>query len=370
VYGAYTAAWPLIRTDLQLNYVQVGVLLSLPQILSNIIEPALGILGDSWNRRALIRAGGVAFMGGILLIAASHNYWMLLLVLVVTAPAGGAFVGLAQATLMDVQPERHQHNMARWVLAGSVGVVAGPLVLSAAIATDIGWRGAFVAFAVVSACVLVMIWKAPIASHVTKPDLPIGRALVEGAREALRELRNREVVRWLTMLQFSDLMLDVLLGFLALYFVDVMGMNGATAGLAIVVWTAVGLVGDALLVPLLERIEATRYLRKSALAMLFVLPAFLLFHETIPKLVLAGAMAVLNSGWYSILQGRVYTAMPGKSATAMAVGNVFGIAGGLIPLLLGIIADRFGLTAALWLLISAPIALLAGIPQENGSAKR
>jgi hypothetical protein len=55
---------------------------------------------------------------------------------------------------------------------------------------------------------------------------------------ALRALRRREVLRWLTLLECADLMMDVLLGFLALYFVDVVGATPAQAGGAVAVWTA------------------------------------------------------------------------------------------------------------------------------------
>jgi FSR family fosmidomycin resistance protein-like MFS transporter len=42
VYGAREAAWPLIRTDLALTYAQVGLLLSLPNLASSLVEPFLG----------------------------------------------------------------------------------------------------------------------------------------------------------------------------------------------------------------------------------------------------------------------------------------------------------------------------------------
>ncbi|HEX6606012.1 MAG TPA: MFS transporter, partial [Chloroflexia bacterium] len=51
VFGAREAAWPLIRDDLGLSYAQVGVLLGLPNIVGNLVEPVLGILGDVWRRR-------------------------------------------------------------------------------------------------------------------------------------------------------------------------------------------------------------------------------------------------------------------------------------------------------------------------------
>src|ERR1051325_12008581 len=59
VFGVREAAWPLIRDDLRLTYTQVGVILSAPVLFGNIVEPALGILGDVWRRRGIVLAGGV-----------------------------------------------------------------------------------------------------------------------------------------------------------------------------------------------------------------------------------------------------------------------------------------------------------------------
>jgi FSR family fosmidomycin resistance protein-like MFS transporter len=369
VFGAWTAAWPLIRTDLGLSYVQVGILLSLPHIFGSILEPPLGLLGDGWNRRMLVRAGGVGLLLALVLIALSDGFGSLLFALMLASPAAGAFVGLSQAVLMDMAPHRHEQNMARWALAGSVGVVAGPIAVTAVSAAGTGWRAAFAGFTVLVLVLLVTVWRMPMG-NAAPSDRTIGRALRVSARDAFRALRRRDVLRWLTLLQFSDLMLDVLHGFLALYFVDVVGASGAGAALAILVWTVVGLVGDALVIPLLERVEGTRYLRASAAAMLLVFPAFLLLPDTTPKLILLGALGLLNSGWYPILQGRLYSALPGQSATVMALGSVFGIAGGLLPLTIGLVAQRLGLGAAMWLLLAGPVALLIGLRAAKRAAAR
>jgi len=45
-------------------------------------------------------------------------------------------------------------------------------------------------------------------------------------------------------------MLDILYGFLALYFVDVVRVSPAFAALGVAVWTGLGLLGDFLLIPL------------------------------------------------------------------------------------------------------------------------
>jgi hypothetical protein len=46
VFGAADAAWPLIQNDLALNYVQIGLALSLPGFLANFIAPFIAILGE------------------------------------------------------------------------------------------------------------------------------------------------------------------------------------------------------------------------------------------------------------------------------------------------------------------------------------
>jgi FSR family fosmidomycin resistance protein-like MFS transporter len=182
---------------------------------------------------------------------------------------------------------------------------------------------------------------------------------------ALKALRNKEVLRWLVLLEFSDLMLDVLYGFLALYFVDVVGITPAQAALAVSVWLVFGLVGDFLLIPLLERVSGLVYLRFSVVVELILFPAFLFVPVMWGKLALLGLLGLFNAGWYAVLKGRLYTAMPGQSGTVMAVNTVSGLVGSLFPLLLGILAQRYNIAAAMWLLLLGPLALLVGIPWQK-----
>jgi MFS transporter, FSR family, fosmidomycin resistance protein len=181
----------------------------------------------------------------------------------------------------------------------------------------------------------------------------------------LSALRRKEVLRWLTLLECSNLMLDILLGYLALYFVDVVGVTEAEAGIAVAIWTVVGLLGDLLLIPLLERVRGLDYLRVSAVLELFLFTAFLLVPTMWLKLVILGALGFFNSGWYSILQGQLYSSMPGQSGAVLAVNNVFGIVGSSIPLLIGLLAEGFGLGGAMWFLLIGPLALLIGLPRTS-----
>ena len=374
VFSAREAAWPLIRDDFALTYIQIGLLLGVPGVVSALVEPFLGILADVWRRRALIVGGGVIFGLTLWLISFGHHFWALMIAFVIQYPASGAFVSVSQAALMDHDPPRREHNMARWTFAGSVGVVAGPLSLGALMAAGGAWRELFAAFGVVTFALAGAAFRHRFPNHRYTPDEhsasaapegdPAALTFRDGLRNALRALRRRDVLRWIALLQFSDLMLDVLYGFLALYFVDVIGLTTSEASLAVAVWTGVGLLGDFLIIPLLERVSGLAYLRVSAVLVLALFPAFLLAPWFGVKLALLGALGLLNAGWYAILMAQLYAAMPGQSGTALAVNNAGGLFGSLIPLGLGAAAQSAGLGAAMWLLLAGPLALMAGLPRH------
>jgi FSR family fosmidomycin resistance protein-like MFS transporter len=129
-YGVQTAALPAVRTDLGLSYAQVGVLLSIPGIVNALIEPGLMLLGDTRHRKRLVVGGGLAICLALLMLAGAQNFPVAVLALVIAFPASGAFVTLSQATLMDQNPGRQEQMMARWTAAGSLGNLAGPLLLA------------------------------------------------------------------------------------------------------------------------------------------------------------------------------------------------------------------------------------------------
>ena len=160
-------------------------------------------------------------------------------------------------------------------------------------------------------------------------------------------------------------MLDVLYGYLALYFVDVVGFSASKAALAVAVWTGFGLLGDFLLIPLLEKVRGMGYLRLSVVVELVLFPTFLLVPNPWMKLIVVGLLGLFNSGWYAILQGNLYSSMPGKSGTVMALGDIAGMFGKLLPFGIGLAAEHFGLGPALWICLAGPIALLIGLPRKN-----
>jgi MFS transporter, FSR family, fosmidomycin resistance protein len=364
-FGTIGAAWPVIRDDLSLTYGQIGLLMGLPLVFGNLIEPALGLLGDLGHRKRIILMGGVCFLAAMLMLGASASFLLLLGALLLSSPSSGAFVSLSQATLMDLDPHRRELSMARWTLAGALGVVAGPALLALVLTAGGSWRLPMFIFAgmalILTFCLLPRHFPPPVEEE----ERITFRGLFSGFWASIR---RPEVLRWLFLLALGDLMLDVLLGFIALYGTDVAKVSIAMASLMVAVWSTVGILGDALLIPLLKRMDPLKYLRISALCMVGLYAVFLLAPWIAVKIILLASMGLLNAGWYAIPQARLYAALPGRSGTAMAVTSAFGILAGGIPWLLGGLAERFGLAPVMWLLMAGPLGLSVLLPR-NGSVR-
>jgi MFS transporter, FSR family, fosmidomycin resistance protein len=367
VFGARTAAWPFMRSDLKLSYEQIGILLAVPTVVGNLIEPAIGLLGDTSRRRALLIGGGVVFVLSAAATAVANHWIALLLAFAAFSPASGAFVGLSQATLIDLEPERHEMNMARWVVAGSIGVVGGTALLALVARAGGTWRATFGVLAACSAIVLLVVVRVrAAAAHVSGHETgALSADLRSGFRKAVEALNRGEVRRWLILLECSDFMLDLFASFLALYLVDVARTSPVTAAAGVALFTGVGLGGDALLIPLLERVDGLRYLRASVALTMLAYPVFLLVPSVPVKFVMIGVLAMLNSGWYSIPKARLYAEMPGQSAAVLTLTNTFGLINGLVPMAIGIVAERFGLGPTMWLLLIGPAALITGLPRPR-----
>jgi len=385
--GTKGAALPLIRHDLALNYVQVGLLTAIPLVVGSLLELPMGVLsGPRARRRRFILGGGLVLIGAVLAAGLAHSFAVLVIALTVFFPASGAFVSLTQAALMDAAPDRQAQHMARWTLAGSTGAVAGPLLAAAVLAAGGTWRLAFAIVAVAAAAAWVAVavtgrerpglhQQAPAAGPASEPGAAGAAGSVSepddenswpGWRPAAALVRRSGALRWLALLEVSDLLLDVLTAFLAVYLVAVVHASPAVAALGVAVRLGAGLAGDAILIRLLERRDGRSVLRASVPLALILFPAFLLVPGIGPKLALLAALTLVTAPWYPVLQAELYGSLPGHSGLAVSLTSAAGLVGGLGPLAVGLLAQRLGLGWAMALLCVAPVAMLA-VPRRRSS---
>ncbi len=177
-------------------------------------------------------------------------------------------------------------------------------------------------------------------------------------REALAAIRNGEVARWLILLEVTDLLLDVLTGYIGIYLVDVVHVSPADAALGVAIRLGGGLAGDALFVLVSRRVSGKAVLTVSAVAAAVLYPAFLLTPWFGAKLAVLALLSVVTACWYPVVQAGLYGSLPGRSGVAVSWSSAAGIAGAVGPLLVGLVAQRVGLTWALTGLVAVPVAVL------------
>ena len=373
VDGTKGAAFPLIRADLHLSYTQVGLLIAAPLLIGSLLELPLGLVAGYGKRRnRLVLAGGIALASSLAVVAFAHSFLVLLLALVAFFPASGAFVTLTQSALMDAEPGKHQQRMAAWNLAGAAGAVAGPLLLAGVLVAAGTWRTAYVLLAFAAfGTTAVAAFSGPASlragSGTTSGQAEAGDDDGDDKRptlaEAIGAVRDGRVARWLILLQVIDLLLDVLTGYVGIYLVDVAHASPAFAAVGVAVRLGAGLAGDAIWVVASRRFDGRAALIVSAVAACALYPAFLLLPWIGAKFAVLAALSVATASWYPVAQAELYGSLPGRSGVAVFWSSAAGMAGAVGPLLVGLIAQRFGLTWALTGLAITPIAVLAILPR-------
>jgi len=175
--------------------------------------------------------------------------------------------------------------------------------------------------------------------------------------------RNPRLLRWMVLLPLSDFLLDVLTGYLPLYFTDVAGLTVAKASLMMSALMLVGLISNILLIPILERYPGRKLVRLSAMLAGVLYAAWLLVPWFWAKVGLIILLKLVTLGWYEVLQGEAFATIPGRSGTVMAINSLIGILAGGISFLIGWVAAQAGLPAAMWILLLGPITVVLFVPR-------
>jgi len=365
VDGATGAAWPYLRADLHLDYTAIGLLLGVPALLANVVEPLFGVLADAGHRRRIVLGGGLAFSFALALTALAGNFWVLLISLLLFYPASGAFVSLTQAAWMDAEPARMEQSMARWTLAGSVGNVVGPLLIGTAVALGAGWRPVFVMLALLSLVALFQIWRVA--------DLSLESQDRSDQARNTRSTPSQPETRLLRPGASGGPRLAAVAGSIEPDARRVPGISGTvfrgccshdpgTGGAGGRPDDRDRALGDALVVPLLEKLSGVSVVKWSAVLVSLLFTAFLLVPHVGWKIVGAALIGLFTSGWYAVLQARLYEALPERSGTVVALGSITGMLGAGILFLLGWLADHTGVQNALWFLLLGPLLLAWRLP--------
>lgn len=359
---------PEIKSEFRVSYTAAaGWLLAAMTALAVVLEPPLFLLSDRLPRRWFV-CGGLAGLGSVCIAAGvAPGYGFLFAALLLYGPLSGCGVALSQATLADSRRDDVERALVRWTFAGALGDLATPALVALATAFTIGWRGAFVASGVVLLLYAALLWgrRFPETSPVARsePSAP-------GLRSALAlALRNRRLVGWAFGVTLCALMDEILVAFTSLYLRDVLGFELGARTAALSLLLVGSLAGLAAADTLLSRFSARRILLASAClgggAWLAFLAATGAGAASLCLFATGAAVAIQ----YPIAKAQAYRALPASSGAVNAVMTLFGVIELPLPVLLGLLADRFGLPVALAALAIQPLGLAIIALVSRGARK-
>ena len=347
---------PGIQSDFSLSYLSsAGGLLVAIQLLSMVIEPALFMLADRYPRKPFV-CGGLLFLCGVCMLASlAPVYWVLLAALLLYGPASGMGVALAQATLVDLHPEQSERMLTRWTLLGALGDLATPALFAILSWIALGWRAAFAASALGALGLAIALLRQPFPSPQADADEGPEPRLSDALRTAFG---NRALLLWLLAAWLCSLLDEIVVAFGALYLRDQFDADAMARGLVLMALMAGTLLGLALLDRALRRYRPLALLRLCSAGAGVAYLAWLFAPTLLASAVCFFVTGMFAAPLYPLAKAQAYRALPGQSGMVNAVGSAFIPLDLLTPVILGFVADQFGLVITLLLLSIQPIGLL------------
>jgi len=230
---------PFIRNDFGLDYTQAGFVISAFSLSYGIAQLPAGWLADRLGPHKLITLSisGVAFAG--LMVGLSHVYIMMIASLILMGLVGGGYHPSAPPLISaSVKPENRGFALGCHVIGGSTSYFLSPLI-GAYLATQLGWRGAFISLAI-PVIAFGAIFHVILGRRV---DMPAASGSSGGKRRDRSDsiFHHRTIVVFIFLSAFTSAMMASTISFIPLYMVDQFHVQEKTAAAFIAIIYSTGL---------------------------------------------------------------------------------------------------------------------------------
>ena len=360
-----------ILPDLKMNNAQLGMATSAFAFSWAII----GLFG-SWfadskgSRKALLAGIVLVFSICSLLTGLASGFVMLVFIRLIMGASEGPVMPISQSFIIPQStPSRRGLNMGlmQIVAVGLISSLLGPII-QVALAKSIGWRWTFVVTIIPGIIISIMI-----AKILVNPE-----TREEADRRAEAEGKSKEKAKISTVLGKRNIILSIIgtifllcwyicmLTYTPGYLVNVKGLDPSYMSYVMSAFGA-GAIFWGIVVPgLSDRVGRKPMVLIAAALGVFASIGILYAPSSLPLLMLIAFVGWGGVGVCALMQSTI----PAESGdprfvatiigTNQLTGELLGGSGGAI--LLGILADRYGLHAAIWGCgISMAIALVVGL---------
>jgi MFS transporter, FHS family, L-fucose permease len=334
-----------LREGIGISYAQAGWLLALLTI-GTIVGSPLAALADHVPRRPMAVAGASLLAVGLAVYAAGAPFTGLAVASFVLGASSDVMIQPLESSLADLAGDRLDRWLGRQHVVSWAGDLIGPAVLALGAGTALGWRGAFGLTAVAMAAYALVL----AVTEMPPPPRP-DRALSVFA-DSRSLVRNRDVRR----LAIADgLMISLDEAFLGFAVARLVAGGTGAASQVLAVGIFVGGVLGSLWV---SRSGLSPTVRSVGPPLLVIGAVGTALAGPIPLQIVALMLVGLGTAlvWARVHHRRL-TAVPARSGTVAALVGILSIPAAAIPPVIGVLADRTSITAALLVLASTAIPL-------------
>jgi FSR family fosmidomycin resistance protein-like MFS transporter len=347
--GAVAALLPFLVAEHNLSLAAAGALVLAATVSSSVVQPLFGIFSDNRPLPVLMPLGVLLAGIGMSLVGVAPSYPLILLCVVVSGIGVAAFHPEAARFANYVSGARRARGMSFFSVGGNAGFALGP-VLATPLVLLFGLPGT-----------LFLALPAAVMASVLFYEVP--RML--GFKPQTAEERGEEpttapehwglFARMVGVVVVRSFVYFGLVAFVASYYERVFGTSPAIGNAALAVMLFGGAAGTLIMGPLADRFGRRTIVGASMLLLPPLIYGFTLAGPALGMALLAlvGATTVGTFG-VTVVMGQEY--LPGR--IGLAAGITMGLSiglGGVGAPLLGFLADRAGLQAAMVVMGTLPV---------------
>jgi MFS transporter, FSR family, fosmidomycin resistance protein len=332
--------YPLLKSSLQLNFSQIGLITLTLQLTASLLQPVVGMYTDRRPMPYSLVAGMVFSLSGLLLLSIARTLGVILLAAGLMGVGSSIFHPESSRIARMSSGGRHGLAQSVFQVGGNMGSSLGPLLAAFFVVphgqSSLAWCG-LIAIAAIVLLTNVGHWSAHHRSRATHTAPAAGWE----PRPGLSRGRVAVALQVLGVLIFSKYFyLASLSSYYTFYLISKFGVSVQAAQIHLFVFLGAAAAGTILGGPIGDRIGPKWVIWGSILGAFpftFALPYANLFWTTVLSVVIG---LVIASAFSAIL---VYAQelVPGRVGTISGIffGFAFGM-GGLGAALLGQLADR------------------------------